>query len=211
MLYRIGLTGAFLALSVSCAAAADMPKLHPIEALCVTYEMSGQMMEGDSVQCHRHYANESYQIQNTTIKIPGMTQTQSQTTVTIGPDIYAINRQAGTATKTKNPMYDGMAKSEGMSPADYAHSMGMSPDGTSQEYLGLTCAVYRNPSLGEICMTDDGILLRMKMPQMTQTATEVRREEGDPAIYALPSQVRVTEGPDLSQGIQGLMKQYQQR
>ncbi len=200
--------GSLLLLSPA-ATAADPPKLHPIEALCVTYEISGQMMEGDSVQCHRQYANQSYQIQNTTIKIPGMTQTQQQTNVTIGPDVYAINRQAGTATRTKNPMYDDLAKAEGMSPADYAQSMGMSPDGTTQEYLGLTCAVYRNPSLGEICMTDDGILLRMKMPQMTQTATEVRREEGDPAIYDLPNQVRVTEGPDLSHGIQGLMKQYQ--
>ena len=109
MLHRVGLTGVFVALSVSFAAAADMPKLHPIEALCVTYEMSGQMMEGDSVQCHRHYANESYQIQNTTIKIPGMTQTQSQTTVTIGPDIYAIGDRCShaEASLAEGEVFDG--------------------------------------------------------------------------------------------------------
>ena len=212
MLKFIAPASTALVMLASAAAMADTPKLHPIGELCVAYKTGGQMMKGESIQCHRRNAYESYRVETTTIKIPGMTQTQHQTVVTIGPDIYTINQQAGTATKTKNPMYDGMAKSEGMTPADYARSMGMSPDGSTQEYLGIVCNVYRNPQLGEICMTDDGILLRMKMPQMTQTATEVRRgDAGDPAVYDLPNQVRVTEGPDLSQGLQGLMKQYQQR
>lgn len=210
MIFR-GIIAVAAMLSAGAAAAGDNPKFHPIEELCVAYEISGQMMEGEALQCHRKHAYESYRVDSMTIKIPGMTQTQRQTTVTIGPDVYAINRETGTATKTKNPMYNDMVGSQGMSPADYAQSMGMSAAGTTQEYLGLTCDVYRNPSLGEICMTDDGIVLRMKMPQMTQTATEVKREPGDPAIYDLPNQVRVTEGPDMSQGIQGLMKQYQQR
>lgn len=201
------LTGA--SLLTAAPGHAGTPKLHPIEALCVTYTIGGQMMAGDSIQCHRQYANESYQVQNTKIKIPGMTQTQSQTTVTIGPDIYNIDRAAGTATKTKNPMYDRMAKSDGMTPADYARSMGMSPTGASEEHLGLRCDVYQSQMMGNICMTEDGIMLRMQMPNMTMTATEVRREAGDPGIYALPGQVRVTEGPDLSQGLKGLMKQYQ--
>jgi hypothetical protein len=194
--------------STMSATAADTPKLHLVEALCITYQISGQMMEGTNVQCHRQYGHETYRLETTKIKIPGFAQTQSKTTVTVGADIYAINRDAGTATKTKNPMYDGMAKSAGTDPAEFLRAMGMSPTGTTEEILGLRCTVYQSTALGDMCMTDDGITLRSKMPSMTMTATEVRRDEGDPAIYALPGQVEVKEGPDLSQGIQGLMKQY---
>ncbi len=102
-----------------------------------------------------------------------------------------------------------MAKSEAKDSAEYARSMGMTPTGVTEEHLGLTCSVYRSPSIGDMCMTDDGIMLRTKMPQMTMTATEVRRDEGDAVIYVLPGQVTVTEGPDLSQGIRGMIKQYQ--
>jgi hypothetical protein len=175
---------AALLLTAMPAAAADTPKLHPVEAMCVTYQISGQMMEGTNVQCHRQHGHETYRLETNTIKIPGMKQTTSSTTVTVGPDIYAINREAGTATKTKNPMYDGMAKSGGKDPAEYPRAMGMSPTGTTEELLGLRCSVTRSPALGDMRMTDDGITLRSKMPSMTMTATEVRRDGGDPAIYA---------------------------
>ncbi len=97
----IGASACALALLASPAMAADTPKLHPVEALCVTYQLSGQMMEGTNVQCHRQHGYETYRLETNTIKIPGMTRTTSSTTVTIGADVYAINREAGTATKTK--------------------------------------------------------------------------------------------------------------
>ena len=100
MLLR-GLFAAALLLGAGQGIAAETPKFHPIEELCVSYKSSGQMMEGEALQCHRRFGHESYRIETTTIKIPGMSQTQKQTSVTIGPDVYAINRQAGTATKNK--------------------------------------------------------------------------------------------------------------
>ena len=105
-------------------------------------------------------------------------------------------------------MYEGIAKSADREPADYAKAIGMSPNGKTEEHLGLPCNVYSNPQIGDMCMTEDGITLRTKMPNMTMTATEVRRDAGDTAIYDLPKQLKIQEGPDLSQGIQGLMKQY---
>ena len=45
------------------AMASGTPILHPFEAVCIDYEMSGQMMNGTSTRCHRNYAYEQYEIQ----------------------------------------------------------------------------------------------------------------------------------------------------
>ena len=66
---------AALLLTAMPAAAADTPKLHAVEAMCVTYQISGQMMEGTNVQCHRQHGHETYRLETNTIKIPGMKQT----------------------------------------------------------------------------------------------------------------------------------------
>ncbi len=211
----MGATAGVLTLLGSGTAVADTPKLHPLEKLCITYEISGQMMAGEHEQCHRQWAYETYRIENTKISVPGFSQTQRQTVVTIGPDIYTVNTESGTATKTKNPMYERMVRMAKDNPdglvSAYADAMGMQPTGKTEEILGRSCEVYANPKMGEACVSDDGIMLRMRMPQMTMTAVEVAEEAGDPAIYDLPDQVRVTEGPELPQNMQDMMKQYQQR
>lgn len=99
-----------IALTAPVSADAGTPKLHPLEKGCVTYEMSGQMQSGSVTRCHRNYGYESYEIQNVTISMAGFSQTQTSHTITIGDTIYAIDLAAKTATKTKNPMYDGLVK-----------------------------------------------------------------------------------------------------
>lgn len=211
----MGSIGGVMALLVSGAAFADTPKLHPLEKLCVTYELSGEMMEGQHEQCHRQWAYESYRLERTKIKVPGFNHTQSRTVVTIGPDIYSIDREAGTGTKMQNPVYDEMVKASRDNPeglvSTYAEAMNMQATGETEEILGRYCKVYANPEMGEACMTDDGILLRMRMPQMAMTAVKVAENAGDSAIYDLPGKVRVTAGPALPQNMQEMMKQHQQR
>jgi hypothetical protein len=38
----------------------DTPMLHPVEAVCIDYEQSGQMQSGTSTRCHRDFGYEQY-------------------------------------------------------------------------------------------------------------------------------------------------------
>jgi hypothetical protein len=204
----LAIGGATAALTVG-AAAAETPRLHPFEELCVAYATTGQMMEGNGNQCHRHYGYEAYRQETIRFKVPGMAQTQSHTFVTIGPEIYDVDPRAGTATKTRNPLYDALVKGGGKDPEAVARAAGMVPTGGSDTLLGLSCRLYAGQLLGEMCMTDDGIVLRLTLAGMSMTATEVQRgESGDPAIYDLPGKATVIDAPPMPRGLQDLMKQY---
>jgi len=193
-------------LVLACAASADpgWPKMHPLEKGCVTYQMSGQMQSGTVTRCHRNYAYESYEIQNVTIGLAGFSQTQTTHTITIGNTIYAINLATNTATKTENPMYDGLADAlKNTSPeemgAAFLDAMGMTPTGQTKTIAGETCSVYSSQMMGTSCFTPDWLLLEQSVMGMKQTAVSVDRSTGgDDANYTLYQTVSVTEGPDLS-------------
>ena len=129
------------ALFAATVAVADQPQLHPLEAACVEYEMSGQMQNGTITRCHREYAYEQYEIQNVSVGFGGFTQTQKQHNITIGNTIYAIDLTTNTGTKTINPLYDQIVSSmQGQDPEDVAgaffQAMGYSPTGNSNIVAG---------------------------------------------------------------------------
>lgn len=218
---RLTLTLAAIGLVVACSQANDgsqaqgspgsTPKLHPTEAACVTYEMTGQMQSGTTVRCHRDWAYEQYEIQNVSVGFAGMSQTQNSHIITIGDTIYNINVAAGTGTQTINPMYDGIvsalqnSSSEDMTAAFLAQ-MGMSATGQTKTIAGVNCAVYSSQMMGTVCMTDGGLMLEQSMMGMGQIATSVSiGDGGDDANYTLYQNVTLTQGPDLSNGLQGLI------
>lgn len=192
------------------------PRLHPTEKACISYETSGPMMSGTTTRCHRDYAFEQYEIQNTVIGIAGMTQQQNQHTITIGEWIYAINLQTNTGTKTANPMYAGLVSAlEGSSPeqmsATFMSAMGMTATGESKAVAGTSCNVYTSAQMGSVCMTEGGLMLEQEFMGTTQIAVSVSiGDGGDDANYTLYQTVPISDGPDLSNGIQGLMDQYSQ-
>ena len=193
------------------------PRLHPTEKACVTYESSGQMMSGTTTRCHRDYAYEQYEIQNTEIGFAGITQQQNQHTITIGEWIYAIDLQTNTGTKTANPMYDGLvsaledSSSEEMT-ATFMSAMGMNATGETKTIADTSCNVYTSMQMGSVCMTDGGLMLEQSFMGNTQTATNVSiGDGGDDANYTLYQTVPITDGPDLSNGLQGLMDQLGQQ
>lgn len=199
----IGMTGA----------AAETPRLHPVKEVCIDYEMTGQMMNGTTTRCHRNFGYEQYEIQDTTVGFAGITQAQKSHTITIGDTIYAIDTAAGTGTKTKNPIYQNVAdrlkdtSSEDMA-ASFIAAMGYSPSGASKKIAGHACDVYSAPQMGTACLTKDGLLLEQDVMGNKQTATSVTKGDGgDDANYALYQSVTISEGPDLSNGLQGLIDQ----
>ncbi len=200
----------FISSSIVCA---DNPKLHPIDEMCVTYELSGQMQNGSQITCHRNYGYEKYEILNITIGVAGFTQSQNTHNITVGELIYAIDLDKNTGTKTKNPMYESIVNamegkdSDEMSSA-FISSMGYRPTGESKNIAKHQCTVYAG-QLGTLCLTDNGIMLEQSVMGSTTIATEVNvGDSGDNDSYTLYENVAITEGPDLSNlNLQDLMNQ----
>lgn len=197
----------------------DTPMLHPVEAVCIDYELSGQMQQGTTTRCHRDYAYEQYEIQNLTVGFGGFTQSQNQHNITIGDTIYAINLSTNTGTKTTNPMYDQIVSAmQGSDPADVGNAfiaaMGFTATGATKTIADTTCDVYDSAMMGTACLTDDGIMLEQSIMGSTMVATNVSiGDGGSDANYALYQNVAITEGPDLSSmpSLQDLMNQGQQQ
>lgn len=193
------------------------PKLHPIEKACVVYEATGQMMNGEITRCHRDYAYEVYEIQNLQMGFGGFTQTQNQHTITIGDTIYSINLDTMTGTQMVNPMYAGLVSAlEDSTPEEMAAAfvagMGFTPNGQSMTIEGTECDVYSSAQIGTVCMTPDGLMLQQNFMGNVQTATSVSiGDGGDDANYTLYQNVPITQGPDLSNGLEGILDQLGQQ
>jgi len=213
------ISGFAIVSSVSSALANDTPKLHPLEAACVDYEMKGQLMNGTTTRCHRNYAYEQYEIQDTKVGFGNFTQSQKQHNITIGDTIYAIDLSSNTGTKTQNPMYDGIVSSlENQSAEDmgdaFIAAMGFTPTGASKTIAETDCNMYSAPQMGTVCLTQDGLMLEQSFMGNTTTAVSVAvGDGGDDANYTLYQNVTINDGPDLSNGLnlQDLMNQMGQQ
>ncbi|MEO0816258.1 MAG: hypothetical protein AAFX86_03020 [Pseudomonadota bacterium] len=185
------------------------PKLHPVEAACIDYEMTGQMMNGTTTRCHRDYGYEIYEIENSTIGFGGFGQSQEMHRVTIGDTIYAIDLTTNSGTETTNPMYAQMVDaieengSEDISDA-FLSAMGYSATGQTKTIAGVSCTVYASQMIGSACLTDDGLALEQNVMGNVMTAVSVSYEAGEDANYRRHETATITAGPDLSNGIPGM-------
>ena len=190
------------------------PVMHPVEAVCIEYQQSGQMMSGTSTKCHRDHGYEQYEISELSIGMGSFSQTQSNFTVTIGDTIYSIDLNSNTATQTVNPMYEGIANavanssSENVSDA-FLSAMGMTPNGQTQTVAGLSCNVYSSSMMGSACFTEDGLMLKQSVMGNEIIARSVTYNPGDADNYRRHLSATITQGPDLSNGISGLIDQLQ--
>ena len=193
------------------------PMLHPVEKACIVYQNSGQMMSGEITRCHRDYAYEAYEIQTLQMGIAGFTQTQNQHAITIGDTIYSINLDTMTGTQTVNPMYAGLVSALQDSDPDemataFMSGMGFTPNGQSKTIEDTDCDVYSSAQLGTVCMTPDGLMLEQIFMGNVQIATSVSiGDGGDDANYTLYQNVPISQGPDLSNGLEGILDQLGQQ
>lgn len=210
---------ALIVAPVAFAVADDTPVLHPIEAVCVSYEMSGQMQQGTTTRCHRDYGYETYEIQNMTVGFGAFTQTQNQHIITIGNTIYTIDLSTNTGTQTINPMYDDMVNAmQGSDPGElgdeFITAMGFTATGATNTIAGTTCNVYDSAMMGSACLTDNGLMLEQSVMGNSTVATDVSiGDGGSDDNYTLYQNVTITQGPDLSDmpSLQDLINQGQQQ
>ena len=196
-------------------------RFHPIENLCIEYEVSGQLMNGTMIQCHRKYGFESFTIQDTEVGIGNIKQKQMSHTITIGDKIYAVDTATQTATVTTNPMYQHLVQrmsQSGESAEDigrtFISAMQYSPDGSQKTIQNMECSGYRSPSIGYACFSEDFIVLEQEVFGNRQVATRVQiGESGGDENYTLWQRVELRQGVDLSNGInvQEILKNYQQQ
>ena len=66
-MFRYSLSLAVPFAVLASASVADTPKLHPLENLCVVYEMKGAPTDGSITRCHRNFGHETYEIEDITI------------------------------------------------------------------------------------------------------------------------------------------------
>ncbi|MEL7112898.1 MAG: hypothetical protein AAGK93_08180, partial [Pseudomonadota bacterium] len=91
----------------------------------------------------------------------------------------------------------------------FLSAMGMTPTGQTQTVVGLTCNVYASSMMGSACFTDDGLMLQQSVMGTEVTATSVTYDEGVTENYRRHESATITQGPDLSNGLGGLLDQLQ--
>ena len=97
--------------------------------------------------------------------------------------------------------------------AAFLAAMGFSPNGQSKTIADTDCNVYNSAQMGTVCLTDDGLMLEQDFMGNRQVALTVSYGDGGTdENYTLYQNVPITDGPDLSNGIdiQGLIDQYGQ-
>ena len=197
----------------------NTPMLHPVEAVCIEYDASGQMQQGTYTRCHRDYAYEQYEIQNITVGFGGFSQSTNQHSITIGETIYVIDLSTNTGTQMTNPMFDQIVNAiENSDPGDvgdaFITALGYTATGTTKTIADTACQVYSAPMMGTVCLTADGLMLEQVIMGNTMVATSVAiGDGGSDDNYTLYQNVPITDGPDLSNmpSLQDLMNQGQQQ
>ena len=195
-----------LAAPLVSSADTNSPSLHPVNEVCIIYEMSGQMMNGTTTRCHRDHGYEMYELEDLQIGFGGFGQSQKAHRITIGDTIYAIDLKTNRATKTKNPMYDHIAGAlerdgAGQISDQFMTAMGYTPTGQTKTIAGQTCEVHTSQFVGSACLTNDLLSLEQDVMGNKMTAQSVSYGPGDASKYSLPAGMTVHDGADLSNGI----------
>ena len=192
-----------LLLALGLPAMAEELKILPDENVCIEYISTG-MMSGTSLQCFTNYGNESYSIEDTVIEIAGIKQETKTVTITKGADIYAVDMETMTATKTKNPVYDQIMANAGDDPQAFGKqfmaSMGFNETTEKMDIANTTCTVYVG-GFGKMCNTEEGYNLFSSVMGQDKTATRVAIGEAPPDdLLNLLDKVEIVEGPAMPEG-----------
>ena len=207
MKYTNLLTGVAVFAVAACSqdASAD-DKLHPVQAICVDYVQTGSM-EGTVTECHRDWGHERYTIEDLSLNMMGMTNPNNRHTIIADDQITSWDRDTNAGTITTNPMYDDIVQAADGDMESFARdmivAMGFTQTGTIRTIAGESCEDWTSASMGQMCFTEDAIVLDQTMSMgptsISRVAVDVRYGDGgDEANYQVPSNVTITQGPDLS-------------
>lgn len=204
-------TGLLLAVATGGAIAACETKMTMLKESTAIYDV----LDGDGKQIGTierysdNWGRRIVEIRNVTMTMMGMTMPDESHTVSDCGWIYAISKDGASATKTKNPMWDGMEnamREKGPQAAgrEMMTATGFQATGEQCSRIGFKGAAFTNPSLpgdAKMCVDEkNGILLEsyvnMGVAVNREVLVKFEKSAGPDAVYQLPA--KITEGPDLS-------------
>lgn len=188
-------------------------KRYQIESGIVEYTMSGAQKGTESLYFDRWGMREA-KYTKSELTIAGITQRSNKLTLMDGDWIYVIDLDKRTGTKTQNPVLKQIAdRAATKDLAEIGEKMMRDMGGektSSEEIAGKMCDVWEVKKLGSKSWTWKSVTLKIqaKMGGMEMTTTATKFEEASiPADrFAIPSDVKITEGPDVKDLLEGIKK-----
>ena len=183
-----------VALAAASACSAD-----PAEATgqCITYEQTGSM-SGQVIECGQDLAT-TYSIETLEMSMLGITQSQNRHVIRRNGEIISWDLDTLMGTRTDDPMAGVVNGDPEEVAATFISAMGFSPTGDTKSIVGETCKVYTSAQMGQVCLTEDLLLLEQTFggvgpASFTRTATALdRSSSGDPANYEVPDNVTIQQ------------------
>lgn len=196
------------------------PKRYLVESGIVEYEMSGMQKGTETIYFDRWGWREAKQT-NSEISVAGITRKENKFTIMDGEWIYNIDLDRRTGTKTKNPMLEqfiAAAKNKDKSLTELGEEMLRSMGGQkigTEAVAGKDCDVWETKKLGSKSWVWKGVTLKSQLSmggmQVNSSATRVDENAIIPADkITIPSDVKITEGPDVKRVLEGMKMPGQQ-
>ena len=184
----------FFAAIVSSGPVSAETKFHPLEKLCITYELTGQVMTGTKTRCHRAFGLEWFEIVRTQVGIGTITQKQNIHQIGLAERTYTINLDDNTGSMIVNPRFEQLKKAiqrHGDDPMKmgmmFLQGFGLAPTGETRTVTGKTCQYFKSTQGSEACVTqEEGLVLFLSLFGSVQTATDVSiGDDGGDENYSL--------------------------
>ncbi len=178
----------------------------PVAAYTAVYELDGNV-SGTITEMSRYHGGQVVQVNDSQMKYLWRKQTTKNRIIITSGEVTIIDELEGTLARTIDPNYaDGMkaAGAEGVTDRfrAYMEGLGYVDTGAADAVLGEDCVIWEgNDPDVELCMSDDGIMLRVEASRFgfdyIQRATEIRR--GDPGpdeMFEVPAGLREVDAPE---------------
>lgn len=189
-------------------------KRYQIESGIVEYSMSGAQKGTETVYFDKWGMREA-KYTKSELAVAGITRKSNTLSLIDGDWIYVIDLDKRTGTKTQNPLLKQIADRGGTKDlAEFGEKMMRDMGGEktgSEEIAGKMCDIWEVKKLGSKSWVWNSVTLKVQvnMGGMEMNSTAAKFEEGAsiPADrFAIPSDVKITEGADLKRMLEGASK-----
>jgi hypothetical protein len=183
---------------VAAGATSGETKFHPLEKLCISYELTGQFISGTRSRCHRTFGTEWFEVEHSQIGVGAFSKKQNTHKISLAEKIYTIDLDTNTGSMMTNPRYEQVKESIGRHDGDpqkmgmvFLQGMGLKPVSETGVFADMECDIFRSDQGYEACITKEhGLMLYLNAFESVQTATEVSiGDDGGSENYTLFEQV----------------------
>lgn len=197
------------------------PKRYLVESGIVEYEMSGMQKGTETVYFDRWGWREA-KYTNSEISIAGISRRESKLSLMDGEWLYTIDLERRTGTKTNNtllPRFIEAAKRKDQSMTELGEEMMRNMGGEkmgTEQIAGKPCEIWVVRKMGSRTCVWNGVTLRTEVTmagmQMTSTARRFEDNAGIPGDkFAIPGDVKIAQGPDVKQVLEGIKEKTKGR